>query len=346
MAGVLLIGVGAAGFWAVSTVLTPAEDPLVATDFTLAEVRVGEVGASLALNTVAEWEAVLAGENRAVGVVTSVGVAAGDEVTHGAVLYAVDLRPTVIAQGEVPAFRAITAGSVGADVTQLQQMLSVGGFATFTADGTAGAGTVAAIKAWQKSLGTDQTGIVEPGDVIFVPVLPTRAALDTEIVLRGASLTGGEKVLRTLAVAPRFTVPVTDAQAALMPAGTRVEITSPSGTLWQASVTDQLRDEQSQAIIINLSAADGGSICAAACGEIAVTGRSQLPSRQITIEPVTGLVVPSAALATDATGGIAVIDEDGARHTVTLEASARGMSVITGVVEGFQVRVPAQRSGG
>ncbi|MGF3054548.1 hypothetical protein ACQUSY_11410 [Microbacterium sp. YY-03] len=124
VAGVVLVMVGAAAAWAVLTVVKPAEDPLTASPFTYVGVTSGEVGSSISLNTVAEWTPVPVGENRAQGVVTSVAVAAGDEVSQGAVLYLVDERPVVIAQGAVPMYRSIGEKSVGADVAQLQQMLA------------------------------------------------------------------------------------------------------------------------------------------------------------------------------------------------------------------------------
>lgn len=151
------IAAGAVG-WAVVAVTEPATDPLETTDFTLVEVTAGEVGSRIQLNSVAEWTPEPAGVNRAAGVVTGVQIDAGAEVTQGSVLYTVDLRPVVIAQGDVPAFRGIGDGSVGADVLQVQQMLTDLGFYRGEVGGEAGPVTAAAIKAWQKSVGVDQTG--------------------------------------------------------------------------------------------------------------------------------------------------------------------------------------------
>lgn len=160
VAGIVAAGAVA---WAVAAVTEPAADPLETTDFTLVEVTSGEVGSSIQLNSVAEWTPEPAGANRAAGVVTGVQVEAGAEVAQGSVLYTVDLRPVVIAQGNVPAFRDIGDRSVGADVRQVQQMLTDLGFYRGEIGGEAGAMTVAAIKAWQKSLGVDQTGVVGAG---------------------------------------------------------------------------------------------------------------------------------------------------------------------------------------
>ncbi|GAA3899666.1 peptidoglycan-binding protein [Microbacterium invictum] len=339
--GLVLVGLGAGVGWAAATVLTPAEDPLEATEFTYVAVAPGEVGSSINLNTVAEWAPVPVGANKATGTVTEVVVAAGDEVQQGSVLYRVDERPVVVAQGDVPAYRPIESGVRGDDVAQLQRMLDALGFYSGDIDGRAMWSTTAAVRAWQKSLGVEQTGTVGVGDVIFVPTLPTRVSLDTEVISRGASVSGGEAVLRGLPASPSFTVPVTDSQAGMMPPGTRVEIASPEGGEWIGFVVDQRRDEQSGTVIVSLSGVDDSVICGDECGQIPVTGQAPLPSRIVTVETVAGLVVPSAALVTGGDGQIAVIDEDGERIPVTMTASARGMSVVDGVADGTRVRVPA-----
>ncbi|MEZ3162124.1 peptidoglycan-binding domain-containing protein [Microbacterium sp. BWT-B31] len=341
LGAVVLAGAAGAVGWAAASVLSPAEDVLEATPFTFVEVAAGEVGSSIQLNTVAEWSPVPVGTNRAAGVVTTIGVAPGEEVVQGSVLYTVDLRPVVVSQGAVPAFRAIGAGAEGADVVQLQALLAARGVYDGPADGTAGSGTVGAIREWQKSMGMPQTGVIEPGDVIFVPTLPTRIALDEEVVFRGATLTGGEEVVRGLPAAPVFTVPVTGAQAAMMPAGTRVEITAPDGTVWTAFAGARASDPNSGTIDVALDGESGTVICADQCGQVPVTGEALLGSRIVTVAPVQGLVVPSAALVTEASGQTAVITADGQRVPVTVVASARGMSVVEGVEAGARVRVPA-----
>lgn len=346
LGGALLLGVGGAVGWAVSSVLTPPTDPLEASTFTYVTVEPGEVGSSINLNTVAAWTPEPVGANRAAGVVTGVAVLAGDEISQGSVLYFVDQHPVVVAQGDVPAYRAIGAGAQGADVAQAQTMLAAIGYYTGVADGKAGAGTIVAIKAWQKANGIPQTGVVEVGDVIFVPNVPTRVALDPEVIARGLLVSGGEQVVRGLPAAPLFRVPVTDSQAAMMPTGVRVEITSPDGDAWEGVVAGQSRDEQTATVTVALEGVDGGVICGDACGQVPVTGEARLSSRIVTIEAVSGLVVPSAALVTGADGQVAVVGADGVRVPVTVVSSARGMSVIEGATEGLRVRVPGTKTSG
>ncbi len=151
--------------------------------------------------------------------------------------------------------------------------------------------------------------MVQPGDIVFVPSLPTRVALDTEVIHRGASLAGGEAVVRGLPAEPAFTVPVSDNQSAMMPNGTRVEIVTDAGA-WEAFVVDRVTDPAS-GTVVKLAGADGASICGSDCATLPVTGQTLLRSRIVTVETVRGLVVPSAALLSSAGGAVSVVDEEG-----------------------------------
>ncbi len=339
-----IAGVVAAGTvsWAVFVVARPAQTPSNSTDFTLVEVVPGEVGSKVRLNAVAEWKRTPIGTNRASGVVTGIAVEPGAEVMQGSVLYSVNLRPVVVARGNVPAFRDIGQGMSGPDVQQIQQLLTDLGVYRGEVGGDAGAATAAAIRIWQRSLGVDQTGVIQTGDIIFVPELPSRVVLNADSVTVGATLGGGEQVLSGLPAAPTVTIPATDAQAAMMPAGTRVEITSPNDETWQSIVGSQKREDTSDNTITTLEGIDGATLCGDGCGEIPITGQTTLSSWVITVETVTGLTLPSSALVSTADGQICVIDSDGIRIPVTVVAAAKGMSVIEGVEPGAKVRVPGQ----
>ena len=337
--GLVTLLVGAGVGWAGATVLTPAKDVLDSTAFTFVEVVEGEVGSSINLNTVAEWTPVPVGTNQAAGTVTTVNVAAGDEVKQGTLLYTVNLRPVVVAAGSIPSFQPLARGSKGADVKQVQAMLAALGHFRGAPDGEFGHVTERAVKAWQKALGIPQDGMVQPGDLVFVPSLPTRLALDTEVIKRGAIVAGGEAVVKGLSAAPTFVIPVTESQTSMMPNGTRVEITN-GDAKWEAVVVDQVTDEMTGTTII-LAGQDGAVICGQECATIPVTGQTLLQSRIVTVETVAGLVVPSAALLSGADGKVSVTDAEAVSHAVTVVTSARGMSVIEGVPAGTRVRVPA-----
>jgi len=338
--GTSVLVAGAMIGWASATVLTPPRDVLDSTAFTTAEAVMGEVGSSIDLNTVAEWTPVPVGANLAAGTVTTVDIDPGADVTAGTRLYSVNLRPIVVGHGAIPAFRGLSNGASGQDVVQLQNFLATLGHYRGVVDGRFGGGTASAVRAWQKAVGLPEDGVVQAGDIIYVPTLPTRVALDTETITRGAALSGGEAVVQGLGESPAFFVPVTDAQASLMPAGTRVEITSPEGSAWEGRVVDRVSDDNG-GIRVLLDGPDDTRICGDECAQVPVTGQAFLTSRIIIVESVTGLTVPSAALLSKADGSIVVIDGEGVEFAVTVITSARGLSIIEGVDAGMRVRVPA-----
>lgn len=339
---ILLVAAAAAVGWAARTVLTPARDPLAATQFTTARVVQGEVGASLNLMTVTEWEPTPVGANHATGIVTGVTINPGDEAKPGDVLYSVNQRPVVIAEGDVPAYRDLSSEETGADIEQWQRMLTATGFYSGDITGNMLSATIDATRKWQKSVGLPDTGVVNLGDVIFVPHLPTRVSLDTEKIARDLQVAGGEPVVRALPSTPVFSIPATSLQAQMMPVGTKVEITTPSGGTWNAVTGSQTPDREAPSTInVALEPVTGESICGSECGQVPVTGQSTLSTRIITVPTVQGLVVPSAALITDAQGQLAVIRDTGERIPVKVLAAANGQSVVEGVDEGTVVRVPA-----
>jgi peptidoglycan hydrolase-like protein with peptidoglycan-binding domain len=99
--------------------------------------------------------------------------AAGQQLAAGDVMFAIDGQPAVLMLGADAAYRHLDDGvDDGPDVAQLEQNLTTLGF---TADGDMvvdehfDAATTAAVEAWQESLGVEAIGIVELGDVVFLP---------------------------------------------------------------------------------------------------------------------------------------------------------------------------------
>ncbi len=337
LGGAALVCLGALIGWAVSAVLVAPRADAEGSSFTYVDVVDGDVGSSLNVNAVAQWDATIAGSNRATGTVTSIGLVPGGEAHPGDVLYTVDLRPVVVATGDVPMFRGLSTGARGHDVAQLQELLTQLGMYSGTADGNFGAATRAAVRTWQNSLGMEPTGVVLPADIVFIPSLPVRLTLDPEDISRGAVLAGGEKAILSLGVAPRMTVPVTATQASAVRIGATVRITGPDGERWLASVTD-LRSEDDKIELV-LEAAEGGAICGDRCDQIPVGTETLLPAEIVLVNPVHGSVVPTAALITRGDGSLVVVDRAGVDHPVTVLATAKGMSAVSGVSTGLAVRI-------
>ncbi len=327
---------GAMG-WAAATVLLPRAGAAGDASYTLVEALEGEVASSIGLTAVVGWTTQPLAANLAPGTVTSVDVVAGDEVGQGQVLYRVDLRPVSIALGETPAFRDLVRGARGPDVAQLQAMLAALGYDPGAADGVFGRATARAVAAWQTASGIPSDGVVRIGDIVFVPELPVRIRLD-EAVVRGARLAGGEPAVVALG-APDFRVAVTPSQAAVAQPGTSITVVAPSGARWPAAVAEQSLDENRQTWLV-LTGQDGAAVCGEACAEIAPGGLAQLPAELVNVPLTRGVVVPTAAVRSDATGAV-LVAADGTLIPVTIVASARGRSVVEGVEPGMRVRAPA-----
>lgn len=342
-AGLVVACLGFVVGWATFSLFAQPSDVVTDSQYALVAVEEGEVGSSISVASKATWARSPLANNLAAGVVTDVRVSQGSEVTAGTVLYTVDLRPVVIAAGVTPSFRDLQRGVAGADVAQLQDLLTSLGFYAGPVNGTFNGATTAAVREWQAANGVSADGLVRAGDVLFVPELPTRVALDESIIYRGNSVSGGEKVLSGLGISPTFRLAVTDIQAALMPPGAKVEITGPTGATWLAKISRE-RTEENGAIEIVLESNDQESICGDDCSEVSVDGDTSLLSRVVLTEQQSGLVVPTSAILTEPDGQAILIDSKGKPWEVVVVVSARGMSLIEGVERGLLVRAPGTES--
>lgn len=345
-AGMSLLAVGAAGGWAASVVFDPGPDVPVTADYTVVEVVEGEVGQELQLITSASWPRQPAGMARAAGTVTSIAVDGTAVTAPGDVLYTVDLRPVVAGRGPVPAFRDLAEGIRGPDVSQLQGLLLETGYLRAEPDGVFGAGTMQAVRAWQRDLGVGVDGVVRAGDIIFFPALPTRLVPESQVLAVGGVLAGGEVTLQAVSGEPVFEMRVTEEQSGRIQSGALVLVQAPDGSQWEAIVTQDPRPTSDDGVVsVPLAAADGeGAVCATACDAVPVAAASQLPSTVVTVPVERGLTLPAAAVQVDASGGSFVVDATGARRPLTVRTGVAGTVLVEGVEAGQRVRVPS--SGG
>lgn len=338
---VVLLGLGGVAGWSLAHVTGDstagrAERPA----FVTTVATHGVVKEDVPLDITAQWASQPLVTNQLSGVVTDVKVRTGDRLRSGDVLYSANLLPVTIAEGKFPLFRDVEPGLKGADVANVQSFLADQGLYAGPTDGAAGAGTVAAIRAWQKSVGSPESGVIEPGRLLMVPRLPVRAQVDTTKLRVGAKLAGGEDVVRALATEPSFTLTTSDQVAQRLTAQVEITIAPGSGAgAWSARAGASKEDPQSGQIVVRLRGPDGGSVCGTTCQTVPYGTPTTYPAKAVVVPEVSGTVLPAAAVVTDGSGSSVVVADDGRRLPVTVRAVAGGLACISGVQPGQRVRL-------
>lgn len=112
------------------------------------------------------------------GTITAVGVAPGDTLTDGAVLFQVDGIDRVGFASSIPFYRPISPGTEGPDVVELHRLLVLKGLVEELphGPGTATFATGQAIADFAESLGAGRTTTFDPGWVVFFPAPDLAAA--------------------------------------------------------------------------------------------------------------------------------------------------------------------------
>jgi peptidoglycan hydrolase-like protein with peptidoglycan-binding domain len=154
----------------------------------------------------------------------------GQVIGQGQPLYAVDGRPIVLLDGQVPLWRDLTVGISGPDVQELERDLLALGFATagnLAVDGTFTVADAQAVKRWQASLGLPQTGVVHLGEVVIQP--GSKRVYDLKAVL-GTSLGPGAQVMEVTSATRQVTVQLDASLQSLVKVGDPVEITLPNSS--------------------------------------------------------------------------------------------------------------------
>ncbi len=171
------------------------------------------------------------------GVYTSLP-APGAVLTRGQVIYRVDGRPIPLFYGDAPEWRQLSAGVADAtDNYELQANLIALGLApsVLRADNTFDWFTAQAVRSWQASLGLPQTGIVRPGDVIYMPGAIRVTAVEPAV---GMFAQPGQPVLQATSTQHTVIVQLSAALESLVKVGDAVTISLPAGqTTAAATVT-------------------------------------------------------------------------------------------------------------
>ncbi len=175
--------------------------------------------------------------NRGQGTLTDIA-AEGSVVQRNGVLYELDNRGVRLFYGDTPAYRRLAADSGnGPDVKQLEANLKDLGFAKGligTPDEKWDDGTTAAVKRWQKSIGADQDGVIEDGEIVFLPGAVRISSAKAEA---GGQVQPGSTVLEVTATTRQVSVDLDARKQRLVEQGAKVEIALPDGSTTTGTVS-------------------------------------------------------------------------------------------------------------
>jgi len=154
--------------------------------------------------------------SRVNGILTYIA-AAGSTIQRGQTLFRVNELPVVLLYGELPFYRVLKPGDTGVDVKQLTENLKALGYSGFT---------TSQVRKWQKSLGWDETGVVDPARIVCaasgVRVEGTAASV-------GDSAGPGQTVLTLTGTRRVVTTSMEVDDSRLAPVNAAVKVTLPDG---------------------------------------------------------------------------------------------------------------------
>jgi hypothetical protein len=271
----------------------------------------------------------------------------GRVVGCGGVLYRVTDSPVVLLCGATPAYRSLSEGDSGPDVSQLNRNLVGLGYATRAALDPSSdyfsAETAYALERLQKKLGVEQTGSLELGRAVFLPG-PLRITTVTATLGTGATPRG--PVAQATSTRRQVKVALDAAEQSSVKAGDRVTITLPNNRTTPGVITG----------VGKVASSGGGSgvtvpVYIAPRHPKVTGGLDHAPVQvQITTARVNdALIVPVDALLSLAGGGYAVetVDAHGVHRLVAVTPGlfddADGLVQVTSqrLQAGERVVVPA-----
>jgi hypothetical protein len=188
----------------------------------------------------------------------------GRTVYQGQRIYDVSGSPVVLLYGAVPAYRDLSEGLTGADVTELNTALVKLGYATRAALGPRSgwdyysAETAYAVDLLQAKLGLTQTGTLSLGEAVFLPGPALVTGWGSTTVL-GAPATAGAVVLTASSTTPVVTIDLDAAQQGEVKAGDPVSITLPDGSTTPGVISQVSRVASSSAGSSSGSGSSGSS---------------------------------------------------------------------------------------
>jgi len=221
--------------------------------------------------------------------------------------------------GVVATVYTTSTGSEGADVRELEEALLRLGFYPGDADGVYTGGTEYAVERWQESVGAEADGVVELGEVVFLPG-PVRVAENTLVV--GDEVRSGSQVFAATSDRVVVSVALPASDQDLLTAGDPVTVVLPDETEAPATVT-------SVATVATRGAQGGEATFAVEVALDDVSVAAGLDEAPVEVDVVTDsrpgvMAVPVTALLALAEGGYAV-EVDAGDGTTRLVAVDPGL---------------------
>ncbi len=166
----------------------------------------------------------------------------GQVIHQGQQIYGLSGSPVVLLYGSGPAYRDLSEGLTGADVTELNRDLVHLGYATRAALGPRSgwdyysAATAYAVEQLQTKLGLTVTGTLPLGQAAFLPGPALVTGLGSTTSL-GGQATAGSVVLTATSITPTVTIDLDPSLQSEVKDGDQVSITLPDGTITPGVVT-------------------------------------------------------------------------------------------------------------
>jgi len=152
----------------------------------------------------------------------------GDRVACGDVLYRMNDNPVLLMCGSIPAYRSLSEGDSGPDVTELNANLVYLGYGIRAqldpSSDHFSAATASALKKLQSKLGENQTGSLDLGQAVFLPEPVRIARVIGEL---GGSAQSGARVMYATSDTLEVQVALDPSQQGEVKAGDRAQITLP-----------------------------------------------------------------------------------------------------------------------
>jgi hypothetical protein len=256
----------------------------------------------------------------------------GAQIAPGDVLYETDSSPVYAVGGSIAAWRTMDDTTDGADVAQLQQYLLDGGWADTDLEphGEWTAATTDAVEAWQDATEQTVTGVVELGDIWFIP---SSIRIVETLVTVGMVVSDGDQVLRYTSEERNITVSVAELPEGLLNAD---DITAqlPDRSVVDAELASTRGTDTGFDLVftVDLAGQNVGSL-----------NRLPVTLEWTVAELVDELTIPPEAIQRLDTGVyvVSVLDGDVIRRTeVEVIGQAGRVVAITGLAERARVIIP------